>query len=105
MSESAQWYIPAVSQGYPHYTHLLALHSAREALDDGRDIVERRDIEAAIGQALELTERSIQDAYSAAVYSANPSALYRQVLLACALSETDDFSYFNSQAVGIRCPG
>ena len=99
MSESDQWYIPAVSQGYPHYTHLLALHSARETLDRGRDVVERKDIEAAIDEALELTERSIQDNYALAVYSANPHALYRQVLLACALAETDEFGYFNSQDV------
>ena len=99
MSESDQWYIPAVSQGYPHYTHLLALHSARETLDRGRDVVERKDIEAAIDEALELTERSIQENYALAVYSANPNALYRQVLLACALAETDEFGYFNSQAV------
>ncbi len=99
MSESDQWYIPTVSQGYPHYTHLLALHSARRALHNGRDVVERGDIVAAIVYALTMTERSIQDNYASAVYSANPSALYKQVLLACAIAETDAFSYFKAQAV------
>ncbi len=99
MDESVEWYIAAVSQGYPHYTHLLSLHSARKALSDGRDIVELKDIEASIEQALTMTERSIQDNYASAVYSANPSALYKQVLLACALAETNDFNYFNAQSV------
>ena len=99
VDEAARWYIPAVSQGYPHYTHLLALHSARQALDNGRDAVMRGDIESAIGQALTMTERSIRENYAAAVHSVNPSALYKQVLLACALAETDEFDYFSAQAV------
>ena len=99
MEQASDWYIPAVSQGYPHYTHLLALQAARHALGGGRDIVMRDDIDAAIDQALTMTERSIQDSYSAAVYSANPSALYQQVLLACALAQTDDLDYFNAQSV------
>ncbi len=99
VDESVKWYIPAVSQGYPHYTHLLALYSARMALYEGRGVVERTDIEAAIDQALTMTERSIQDNYALAVYSANPAALYEKVLLACALADTDEFSYFNAQSV------
>ncbi len=99
MDDSVQWYVPAVSQGYPHYTHLLTLHAARQALGAGRDVVTRRDIEAAIEYALTMTERSVQDSYSSAVYSANPSALYQQVLLACALAEVGEFDHFNAQAV------
>ena len=99
IDDAVQWYIPAVSQGYPHYAHLLSLHAARRALSEGRDCVERSDIEAAIGESLEMTERSIRDRYSAAVYSAYPSALYAPVLLACAMAQTDDLGYFNAQAV------
>ena len=99
MDESIQWYIPAVSQGYPHYTHLLSLHAARRTLSDDRDVVTRNDLEAAISESLTMTERSTRDRYSAAVYSANPSALYAPVLLACAMAQTDDLGYFNAQAV------
>lgn len=99
VDDAVRWYIPAVSQGYPHYTHLLSLHAARQALRAGRDCVGRSDIEAAIGEALAMTERSIRDRYSAAVYSPNPAALYAPVLLACALAQTDDLGYFNTQAV------
>lgn len=99
MDESVHWYIPAVSQGYPHYTHLLALHAARRALNDCRDTVVLSDIDNAIDEALRMTERSIRDTYATAVYSANPSALYEPVLLACALAQTDDLDYFSAQAV------
>ena len=99
VDDAVRWYIPAVSQGYPHYTHLLSLHAARQALRAGRDCVGRSDIEAAIEESLAMTERSIRDRYSAAVYSPNPAALYAPVLLACAMAQTDDLGYFNTQAV------
>ena len=99
MGESAAWYIPAVSQGYPHYTHLLALYAARRSLKEGRDVIRESDINAAIDDALAMTEGSIQDRYSKAVYSPSPAALYAPVLLACALAPTDDLGYFNAQAV------
>ena len=99
MDDAVGWYIPTVSQGYPHYTHLLTLYAARHALDDGRDVVARDDIESTIGEAITRTEHSIQSGYLRSVYSANPSALYESVLLACAMAETDELNYFNAQAV------
>ena len=99
MDESVEWYIPAVSQGYPHYTHLLTLHAARKSLANNRAVVSRSDIESTIGDAITRTEHSIQSSYLKAVYSAHPSALYESVLLACALAETDELNYFNAQAV------
>ena len=102
MDSSVLWYIPTVSQGYPHYAHLLALAAARHAVREGRDSVSRLDIESAIGDAIANTEHSIRNSYLKAVYSANSSALYAQVLLACALADTDDLNYFNAQ--GVRDP-
>ena len=99
VDESARWYIPTVSQGYPHYTHLLALNAARQALEENRDVVTRADIEATIDAAIAPRGHSIASGYLRATYSPHPSALYEPVLLACALAETDDLNYFNAQAV------
>ena len=99
MADPVRWYVPEVSQGYPHFTHLLALHAARRALREGRDLVSRRDLERAVEDAITLTERSIRNSYSAAVYRTNPAALYEPVLLACALAQTDELDYFSAQAV------
>lgn len=99
MDDPVRWYVPEVSQGYPHFTHLLARHAARRALGEGRDLVRRRDLEGAVEDAITLTERSIRNSYSAAVYSTNPAALYEPVLLACALAQTDELDYFSAQAV------
>lgn len=99
IDDAVRWYIPSVSQGYPHYTHLLALKAARKAASEGRTAVVRNDIDSSIDEAILDTEHSIRAGYLAAVYSANPAALYEQVLLACALAETDDLNYFNAQSV------
>ena len=97
--DSVRWYIPAVAQGYPHYAHLLALEAAWRTVLKGRDVVTRDDIESSIDNAITRTEHSIRNSYQKAIYSANPTALYEQVLLACALAETDDLNFFNAQAV------
>ena len=99
VDDSIKWYIPAVAQGYPHYAHLLALDAARHAVRNGREVVGRDDIESSIGDAIDHTEHSIQDGYLKAVYSANRTALYEQVLLACALADTDNLNFFSAQAV------
>lgn len=99
MDDAVRWYIPSVSQGYPHYTHLLALKAARKAASEGRTAVVRNDIDSSIDEAILDTEHSIQEGYLKAVYSANPAALHKQVLLACGLAETDDLNYFNAQSV------
>ena len=99
IEDSARWYIPAASQGYPHYAHLLALTAARHALRENRETVNRGDIDLTIGDAITRTEHSIQDSYQKAVYSANPTALYEQVLLACALTETDGLNFFSASAI------
>ena len=99
MDSSVTWQIPTISQGYPHYTHLLTLHAARHALSSGRDTVNRADIEVAVNESIARSEHSIRTSYSSAVYSANRSALFEPVLLACALAPTDELNYFNAQSV------
>ena len=93
------WQVPTVSQGYPHYTHLLILHAARSAVANGRSTVNGDDINTAISESITLSEHSIRTGYSTAVYSANKSALFEPVLLACALAPTDDLNYFNARSV------
>ena len=99
MEDTVRWYIPAVAQGYPHYAHLLALESAWRSVKEDRKEVNLNDIESSIGDAINHTEHSIQDGYLKAVYSANRTALYEQVLLACALADTDNLNFFSAQAV------
>jgi len=94
--------IAQLSQGFPHYTHLLGLHSARQALNNKRKNVQKDDVHAAIASAVDQAGASIQTAYQKAVISSRSNALFEQVLLACALASPDDLGYF--AAVDVRQP-
>lgn len=88
-----------LSQGLPHYTHLLALSAARHANDDASDVVRLADVAAGIRDAVANAQETITTVHHRAVMSARASSLYRQVALACALTQTDELGYFTAGAV------
>ena len=90
--------ITALSQGLPHYTHLLTQFAAQSALADRRVHVGVRDVDAAVTRAIERAQQTIVEAYREAVIG-RPGAIYPQVLLACALADEDEFGYFASSDV------
>jgi Cdc6-like AAA superfamily ATPase len=95
----AEQRIVVLSQGLPHFTHMLCLHAANSAVYQGRLNITVDDLRKAIKQALKHSQQSVKAAYENAVSSPNKTNLYRQVLLACALAETDTSGYFYSNAV------
>lgn len=87
--------ITGLAKGLPCYTHLLALHAGRIALDNRRLKIETKDVQAAIGTATWGTQyESIRDDYDKATYSPRLGTLYKEVLLACAIAPADDFGRF-----------
>jgi hypothetical protein len=91
-----------LSQGLPHYTHLLGLHAARQAIDDNKQKVSLAHVEGAIRKAIEGAQQTLQRAYHQATTSPRSDSLYEEVLLACALADTDQLGYF--AAVDVREP-
>jgi Cdc6-like AAA superfamily ATPase len=91
--------ISSLSQGLPHYTHLLALHATRLAIDAGSESVEIAHVLGAIGKALDKAQHSIRSAYHRATASRKAHNRYSDVLLACALAQTDAFGYFGQADV------
>jgi len=83
-----------LSQGLPHYTHLLALYATREAIDKGANEVSLDHVIAAITTAVKQAQQSIRSVYHTATMSPRQGNLYARVLLACALADTDDLGYF-----------
>ena len=72
--------IVLLSQGLPHYTHLLGLHSVRSAaLRKTPEIVEISDVEQAIATALANAQQSIRTAFHTATTSPRANNLYKQV--------------------------
>ncbi|MFC3206099.1 nSTAND1 domain-containing NTPase [Aquamicrobium soli] len=91
-----------LSQGLPYITHLLALESGKAALRHGRLGVSSSDVDEGIREALSSWQQTTTKAYYDAVQSSQPGNIYREVLLACALAETDDLGFFS--AGSIRLP-
>src|SRR6266446_1505010 len=100
-SHDAKKKISFLSQGLPHYTHLLGLHAVRNAIQEGVDEVATNHVDDAIQKAVTDAQHSLQTDYRKAVSSSHQDSLYSQVLLACALAETDEFGYFAANDV---CP-
>lgn len=96
MSASAevQDHIAWLSKGLPHYTHLLGLYAAREAIEGDSPEIEMEHVQAAIKKAISNAQQTLTRAYHSATLSPKKSALYKQVLLAAALAPVDNLGYF-----------
>lgn len=95
----AQRNIVALSQGLPHYTHSLALHATRAALESDETNLRKEHVDAAVNKAVEGAQESIRSAYHKAIRSPRKQNLYADVLLACALADTDELAYFSAGAI------
>jgi Cdc6-like AAA superfamily ATPase len=94
--------IAELSQGYPHFTHLLGLWAARHTLDAGHITLTAADVDAAIFDAIENATGGLQQEYEKATGSARKNNLFRQVLLSCALATKDSLGRFST--VDVRDP-
>ena len=97
MDDAMSW-ITSLSIGLPHYTHLLAQKAALRVLDlqERSDIITTVEVQEAIRAAIKGAQQSVRDAYNAATASNRSESLYREVLLACALANTDDTGFFKA---------
>lgn len=95
--QDAMFEIAALSEGLPHYTHLLGLHAGLRAVQDDRTELTRGDVWAAIPKAVD--RHTILSDYQRATRSARKDALFTQVLLACALAPKNRLGYFTSGAI------
>ena len=90
--------IQKLSQGLPHYAHLLGMHSAMSAAAKDSPHITQDNTHHAFRKALRYAQQSIADEYERATTSSEET-LYRWVLLACALTETDKYGYFTASDV------
>ena len=98
MDDDAKQAIVMLSKGLPHYVHLLGQHAALECLKSDRNRIISRDVEEAVDNAIRDTNRSVKSRYYSAIRSSRET-LYEDVLLSCALSETNDLGYFTASEV------
>jgi Cdc6-like AAA superfamily ATPase len=97
-SPDAGSFIVHVSQGLPHYAHLLGLNAVRiAALTRASRSIDQTDVFKALKEAVRQAQQSVSEKCSKATHSSHKEALYRQVLLACALTAArshDSWGYF-----------
>lgn len=94
--------IAYLSQGLPHFTHLLGLAAGRAAIEQRVREVNATHVVTAVGAAVRQTQHSIASDYTKATSSQRQDSLFRQVFLACALAETDPLGFFG--AADVRAP-
>ena len=88
-----------LSEGLPHYTHLLCLYAADRAIHDDRYELNENDLRAALNKSVDKAQDSIRADYAKAVRSPRRDSLFEQVLLACALAPKDDVGFFTPRDV------
>jgi energy-coupling factor transporter ATP-binding protein EcfA2 len=96
---SARELIVMLSQGLPHYTHLLGKEAATSAIYGKSKAIESWHVELGIKKALDKSKQSIGATYQRATSSQRSDTLFESVLLACALAKVDEFGYFSSADV------
>lgn len=91
--------IARLSEGLPHYTHLLSLHASQRAIADGRTEIREIDVDRAIGLAAQKAQQSIRTAFEKATRSPRSGTLFAEALLACALAPKGPLGHFTAGAV------
>jgi energy-coupling factor transporter ATP-binding protein EcfA2 len=89
--------ITLLSEGLPHYTHLLAHFGAQHTVSDDRFEITLGDAHKAIDQAVE--KHTIKSEYQTATRSPRTDTLFADVLLACALAPKDELGFFAAGSV------
>lgn len=99
IADAAAELIVSLSQGYPHYTHLLGQEATKQAILTKRKNITVQDASTAIKGAVKQTQGTVQEGYYKASEGQRKGSLYPKVLLACALAEVDEMGYFRSADV------
>lgn len=81
--------IVRLSAGYPHFTHLLALKCAEDAVSEGRRSISATHLSAAMRAAIADAEGTLRRVYDDSVRS--QSAMYRDIVAAAASLEAEEF--------------
>jgi AAA ATPase domain len=94
--------IKYLSQGLPHYTHLLGLEAAMIAVNCDTLTINLEHVLLAVKFAVANAQASVRNTFHLATMSPHKDNLYGTVLLACAIAQGDEQGYF--AAADIRDP-
>ena len=98
MEDSIIKNIVTYSCGFPHFTHLLCLHSCKIALMEGSIKINDRHFKLAIQQSVEDTHESLNKAYQKATHATKEN-IYAEVLYACSEVPLDEHGTFQASDI------
>lgn len=87
-------HIVSLSRGLPHYTHLFGQQAAKKTLESRNLTIDINNVENAIPACIDETAQTIRKQYHTATMSPRKGNIYKEVLLAAALTQGDDLGYF-----------
>lgn len=90
-THQAKTRIVTVSSGYPHFTHLLALKAAEDAIAEERAEIGVAGVEAATRRAVDDSEGRLKRQYDEACRSYGTDE-YRHIVCAAALLGSEEFT-------------
>lgn len=88
--------IVQLSAGYPHFTHFLCYHAASLALQNKETEVDDRYLGYAISETTDASQESLRDAFMRATWTSKKRTIFKEVLYAAAMVETDSHGYFQA---------
>jgi len=103
ISDDALWRIAYFSAGLPYYAHSIGKYSALRAIEKQKRSIAEEIVLQAIDDCMDDVDYSIVESYTKATeYIYSKKNLFREVLAACALAETNDLGQFS--ALSIEAP-
>jgi hypothetical protein len=91
--------ISFLSRGFPFYTHKLSAYAATTAINADQRRITLGHVDDAVKQTVNDGQYTHLKAYVTATASPRRDHLFREVLLACALADTDELGYFAASDV------
>jgi len=88
--------IVELSSGFPNYLHLLCKNAANEAIAENENNISNLHFSNAVIKSINSSDYSIRNAYQKATSSASGKNQFADVLLACAMANTDNENSFGS---------
>ncbi|GGN03845.1 hypothetical protein GCM10009721_34040 [Terrabacter tumescens] len=83
--------IVALSAGFPHFTQLMALKCAEEAIAEDRTYIEEKHLKAALSSAVQDAEGTLKRAYEDATRSFG-TQMYEEIVSAAATITSEEFN-------------
>ncbi|MEH2175710.1 ATP-binding protein [Nostoc sp.] len=94
IDSSVKSHIVELSQGFPHYTHLLTKHSSKNAIYNNSNLVNKDHFKIAVEDAINDSYESVKESYRKAVATVKKETDFRDIIFACASVETDEYGTF-----------